>query len=254
MKIRDTLAGPRGRLAHPQVISGKRPELKVPDTPAQIPWTSWPAAVDKSGRVNWRVVWEHGFPRRGLPAEINRWRARNLRWLLPSLWRAGRPRLGRGPLTGALFVDVVRADGRHLPYGLASLDMVMIDGVKTIVDCWHGQDLDLQAMQYHGVGSSTTPNFTEFLTTLVSEVSTVLNPDGLRGVGSLAEGPGGSNVLRTVGSNLYDQSASIAEWGLFDQHSVGGGDLFDRAVFGAMALDPGDSTTWTFDCTFPAGG
>lgn len=235
------LAGSVGSATHLSVV--------VDHVPDHVLWSDWPSVVT-SGRVDWRRFAECVAPHDGVSPEVQVWRRGNLRNVLAGAWRVSRPRRGRGPLTGALYCDVVRGSGEHLPLGLVSLDVVTTAGVNFLVDAWQNS-VELEIMKYHGVGTnSTSPVIGD--TALGAESTTALNPDNTRGTGTLTEGAS-ANVFRTVGTLTADASIAMTEWGLFSQAATGGGTMFDRATFNVVNLVASDTVTWTFDCTFAAG-
>lgn len=207
---------------------------------------AWPArAADV-----WDVL-KHGVPQRGLPAEVNAWRLRNL----PHLWRGWRrvalARSLRLPhFYGQLWITVIRANGEPVELGLASLRVVTTAGVGFIVDAFQNLT-ELENLKYHGCGTGTTAEASSD-TALVTESTTALNPDSTRATGSLTEGAS-ANIFRTVGTATFDASAAITEHGIFSQAATGGGTLLDRSVFSAVNVVSGDSIQFTYDLTLTAG-
>lgn len=207
---------------------------------------AWPArAADV-----WDVL-EHGVPQRGLPAEVNAWRLRNL----PHLWRGWRrvalARSLRLPhFYGQLWITVIRAGGEPVELGLASMRVVTTAGVGFIVDAFQNLT-EPENMKYHGCGTGTTAEASSD-TALVTESTTALNPDSTRATGSTTEGAS-ANIYRTVGTATFDASAAITEHGIFSQAATGGGTLLDRSVFSAVNVVSGDSIQFTYDLTLTAG-
>ena len=208
----------------------------------------WPPAIAA------RDIIEHGTPQRGLPDEVNEFRARNLR----NLWRGARRiaiarRHGIGHVYGALFLAVYRGDGEVLPYGLASLRVVTDTGVGYIVDAFQNT-VELENMKYHGFGTGTTAEAAA-QTALVTELTTQYAADSTRPTGTTTEGAS-ANIYRTVATLSPDTGGTIAvsEHGIFSQAATGGGVMLDRSVFSAVNLVAGsDSMTATYDLTFPSG-
>ena len=58
---------------------------------------------------------------------------------------------------------------------------------------------------------------------------------------------------RSVGTISYVSTLAITEYGLFSQ-AAQGGSLWDHRVFSAINVLSGDSITFTYTCTFTAGG
>lgn len=206
----------------------------------------WPARPADA----WDVL-EHGVPQRGLPAEVNAWRLRNL----PHLWRGWRrvalARSLRLPhFYGQLWITLIRGSGEPVELGLASLRVVTTAGVGFIVDAFQNLT-ELENLKYHGCGTGTTAEASSD-TALVTESTTALNPDSTRATGSLTEGAS-ANIFRTVGTATFDASAAITEHGIFSQAATGGGTLLDRSVFSAVNVVSGDSIQFTYDLTLTAG-
>ncbi len=198
-----------------------------------------------------RDILRHGMPAKGLDKRVNLWRARN--W--PNLWRGVRRVLTARSLNlstfyGSLYITHIRADGEVLDYGLASMRVVTTAGVNFLVDALQGS-VEPEILKYHGVGTGTNAEASAD-TALQTESTTIINPDSTRATGTLTEGAS-ANIYRTVGVVSFDGAGAITEHGLFSQASTAGGTLWDRSVFSAINVISGDSISFTFDATFPAG-
>lgn len=137
-------------------------------------------------------------------------------------------------------------------YGLLGSKVVTTAGVGFLVDAWQNL-LELEAMRFHGLGTGSGAEAAAD-TALGTELTTEYNPNSTRATGSLTEGAS-ANVFRSLGTNTLDGTpgASLREHGLFNNATVGSGVLWDRTVFGAIALVSGDSLATQYDCTFAAG-
>lgn len=184
------------------------------------------------------------------------WRIRNA--LRPGFWLgwlAVRAATGLTNLTGIptivseLKVRHCRA-GVWTDYGVVSRRVVTTVGVGFIVDAWQNI-VELENMKYHGVGTGSTAESSAD-TALVTESTTVLNPDSTRATGTQTEPA--ANQLTSTGTLTFDGSAAIVEHGLFSQAATGGGVLFDRSVFSAINVASGDSIQFAYTVTFTAGG
>jgi hypothetical protein len=230
---------PTGRLGL-EVVPAATP---VPDELGHISWSSWPAAI------TWTAIWLHAFPHRGLGREVNLWRLRNLRsfWRGLRRWAAGRM-LDVPMIYGALYLDVIRADGTHVPLGLASLRVVTTVGSGFIVDAFQNLT-ELENMKYHGIGTSATAEAVGD-TALVAELTTQYQTANTRAAGTTTESA--QTVYRTVGTNTVAATAAIQEHGVFSAASAGV--LLDRtAGFTVVNLAANDSLQATYDLSLPAG-
>lgn len=195
-------------------------------------------------------ILRHGLPWFGLSREVALWRLKNTPHLLRGLWRVLVARCFRlSNFFGAVSLAVIKADGRVVDYGLASLRVVTDNGVGYIVDAFQNL-VELENMKYHGIGTGTNAEAASN-TALQTELSTAYNPDSTRATGSTTESA--ANVYRTVGTNTVDGSAAVTEHGIFSQAATGGGVLLDRSVFSAVNLANGDSLQTTYDLTFSSG-
>lgn len=207
---------------------------------------NWPARELSLGDIA-----RFGLPGRGLDDEVNAWRTWNFRHLMRGARRVLTARtLHLATMYGSLFVTHLRADGTVIPLGLASMRVVTTAGVNFIVDAFQNST-ELENLKYHGVGVGTTAEASAD-TALVTESTTIINPDSTRATGSTTEGAS-ANIYRTVGTVTFDGSGAITEHGIFSQAATGGGTLLDRSVFAAVNVASGDSIQFTYDLTMPAG-
>ncbi len=193
-----------------------------------------------------------GLPHPGLPAEVFRYRVRNLPNLLRGTWKL----LLAQALKAPHFYGVVRArhyqaGGGMLDLGVISLRVVTTAGVNFLVDAFQGT-VEPEILRYHGVGVGVAAEAAAD-TALGTESTTILNPDSTRATGTLAEGAS-ANIYRTVGTVTFDGAGAITEHGIFSQAATGGGTLLDRSVFSAINVVSADSIQFTFELTLAAGG
>lgn len=125
-------------------------------------------------------------------------------------------------------------------------NLIVNAGENFLVDAWQNT-VELEIMKYHGCGTDNTAA-AEAQTGLIAECTTALNPDSTRATGSLIDGAS-SNVLRSVGTLTFDNTAAVVEWGLFSQAATGGGTMWSRVVFAAINVGNGDSIQFTYDLT-----
>lgn len=199
---------------------------------------------------------EHGFPQRGLPDEVNDWRADNSRHTFRGMRKNLRARrvarrLELPHFWSQLWLVKISPDGARLPLGLASMRVVTTVGVNAIVDAFVGTDL-LSDFNFHGIGTGSTAEATGD-TALVTELTTEYQTDNTRATGTQAEGAS-ANIFQTVGTNTVDAAVGIQEHGVLNQAATGGGILLDRSVFAVVNLGISDSLESTYELTVAAGG
>lgn len=207
----------------------------------------WPSAAERG------TILAHGMPRKGLTAEVNDWRVRNMPNLLRGLPAVRMAKLLKLPTYyGALFLTKIRGDGEIIPYGLASLRLVTTVGVGYIVDAFQNL-VEAENMKFHGYGTGVGAESAAD-TALGTELTTQYVSDGVRPTGTTTEGAS-ANIYRTVATLSPDTGGTIAvtEHGIFSATSAGV--LLDRSVFAAVNLVAGsDSLQTTYELTFPSGG
>lgn len=180
-----------------------------------------------------------------------RYTLRNLPNLWRGLWRIAVAAAFRiSNVHGAVYLRVLRADGRVEDLGLASLRVVTNNGVGFIVDAFQNL-VEMENMKYHGFGTGTNAEAASD-SALQTELTTQYATANTRPTGTTTEAA--ANIFRTVATLSPSASVAIAEHGIFSQAATGGGVLLDRSVFAVKNLDVGDSLQVTYDLTFTAGG
>lgn len=159
-------------------------------------------------------------------------------------------------LTGVVTITselAIRAKlaGEWVDFGVVSRRVVTDAGVAFMVDDWDNSSVTLANLNYHGCGTGATAEAAGD-TALVTESTTVLNPDSTRATGTRSQPA--ANQYRSVGTVTFDGSAAITEHGLFSQAATGGGTLWDRSVFSAVNVASGDSIQFTYTATLTSGG
>lgn len=145
--------------------------------------------------------------------------------------------------------EVLYRGGTWTDYGVVSRQVVTNNGVAFIVDAWQNT-VELENMKFHGVGTGVTAeNVAD--SALVTESTTILNPDSTRASGVQTESA--ANQLVSTATATFDGAGAITEHGLFSQAATGGGVLFDRSVFAAMNVISGDGLQFIYTVTFTAG-
>lgn len=202
-----------------------------------------------------KELMDEASPQRGLPDEVNAWRAINSKRVAKHLTKLGTARFvarkfGLAYMWSELRGRVLRADGRELDYGLLGVKLVTNNGVGYIVDAFQNS-VELENMKYHGIGTTNTAE-AQADSALAAEITTAYNPDSTRATGTTTESA--ANIYRTVGTNTVDGAVAAVEHGIFSQAATGGGVLLDRTVFTVINLASGDGLETTYDLTFTAGG
>lgn len=159
--------------------------------------------------------------------------------------------LGFTVMTSQLSAKLFRADGRVIDFGVVSRRIVTTAGVTYLAADWIGGAGDISNMKFHGVGTGAGAEAIGD-TALTTESTTALNPDSTRATGVMTNPS--ANVVRSVGTVLFDNTAAIIEHGIFSQAATGGGTLWDRSIFSAINVVSGDSIVFTYDLTLTAGG
>jgi len=154
-------------------------------------------------------------------------------------------------VVSSLSIRVRRANGEWIDYGTVCYRVVTDAGVAFIVDDMDNSTTDITTLNFHGVGTGVTAE-SAAQTALVTESTTVLNPDSTRATGTKSQPS--ANILRSVGTLTFDGSAAITEHGIFSQAATGGGTLLDRSLFAAINVAAADSIQFTYDLTFTSGG
>jgi hypothetical protein len=201
-----------------------------------------------------REMVHHGLlPLPGQSAEVRRFKRRNAPAYLRGFFKVALARITSMPVVyGSLAINVIRADGTVVPYGLVGHRVVTTAGVTKIVDFLRANDTTTGTnFKFHGIGTGSTAEASGD-TTLVTELTTEYSPDNTRPTGSQTNN--GATVYRTVGTVTVDATpgAAIREHGVFSASSAG--TLLDRTVFAAITLSSGDSIQATYDLTCAAGG
>jgi hypothetical protein len=154
---------------------------------------------------------------------------------------------------GGCYLQLTRADGTVVPYGLASLRVVTTAGATKLVDFLRALDTIAANFKFHGFGTGGTAEAVGD-TGLVTEETTQYVVDNTRPTGSQTNN--GATVYRTVGTYSPDSGTSprpITEHGVFSASSSVS--LLDRSLFSVVNLvTNADSLQATYDFTVNTGG
>lgn len=196
-------------------------------------------------------IWKYGMPHSWLSRHVRRYRLKNFPHLWRGLWRYALAReIGVPFLQGALYLSILDPAGGQTHLGLVGMRVITTVGVGFIVDAFQGLT-SVSSFRYHGLGTSGTVEAIG-QTALLGELTTQLNPNSTRATGSIGEGVT-SGIFSTIGDNLFDESATIAEHGILSQAAIGGV-LFDRTVFTAITILPTFTCRSTYLLTIASGG
>jgi hypothetical protein len=186
------------------------------------------------------------------------WRLRNMLrwgyfwgWLVCHMAYVFSKVTGAVTLTSELRGRVRLADGTWVDYGVLSRRVITTAGVTFLRDDFNNNAQDITTMNFHGCGTGGTAEAVGD-TALVTESTTVLNPDSTRATGTRSTPA--ANQFQTVGTLTFDGIAAVTEHGIFSQAATGGGTLWDRSLFAAINVASGDSIQFTYVLTLTAGG
>lgn len=135
-------------------------------------------------------------------------------------------------------------------YGVVSRKVISDNGAAAVVNAFRNT-FELELFNYHGLGTGVTAEAAA-QTALVTELTTQYATDNTRPTG-VQSAPSG-NQYQSQATITVDAGVSITEHGLFSQAATGGGTLWDRSVFTALALNSGDSIIATYIATITSGG
>ena len=143
-----------------------------------------------------------------------------------------------------------RHAGLEEDYGVVSRKVITDNGAAAVVNAMRNT-FELELFNYHGLGTGATAEAAAN-TALVTELTTQYSTDNTRPTG--AQSAPAANQYQTVATITVDANVSITEHGLFSQAATGGGTMWDRSVFTALALNSGDSIIATYIATITSGG
>ena len=195
-----------------------------------------------------------GFPRVGLPDEVNVWRTKNLPHLYRGLRDVRAAQKSRAPtFLGFLHLAKILRDGTRVELGLANARVVTTAWVNFLVDSMQDAESNLiDLFIYHGIGTGSTAEAAGD-TDIETELTTQYQTNNTRATGTATEGAS-ANIYRSVGTNQVDAAVAITEHGLLNNATVGSGTLLDRTVFSVVNLASGESLQSTYELTVSAGG
>jgi len=191
--------------------------------------------VGFSGAIRTRTI---RAPKAGLD-----WKIRNLPNLLKG-WRVLLFRvLNLSGFIGRLSIQVRKANGEIIDFGLVSLRVVTTAFVDLMVDQLIAESSIWGDFKYHDSGVGTTP-------AVVGDTDIETTDGEARSAGTQVENA--HNIYESVGTIAYTTTKAITEHGLFNAST--GVTLLDRHVFSAINVENGDSIEYTYRLTVTAGG
>jgi hypothetical protein len=141
-------------------------------------------------------------------------------------------------------------DGGFDDYGTVSRKVITDAGAAAIVNAFRNT-FEIELFNYHGLGTGGAAEAASN-TALTTELTTQYSTDNTRPTGT--QSAPAANQYQTVATITVDANVSITEHGVFSQAAVGGGTMWDRSLFTALALNSGDSIIATYIATITAGG
>lgn len=143
-----------------------------------------------------------------------------------------------------------RLPGHVDDYGVVSRKVITDVGAAAVVNGFRNT-FELELFNFHGLGTGGAAEAAAN-TTLTTELTTQYATDNVRPTG-VQSAPAG-NQYQSQATITVDANVSITEHGLFSQAATGGGTLWDRSLFTALALNSGDSIIATYIATITSGG
>jgi len=135
-------------------------------------------------------------------------------------------------------------------YGVVSRKVITDAGAAAVVNAFRNT-VELETFNFHGLGTGAGAEAVGN-TTLTTELTTQYSTDNVRPTG--VQSAPAANQYQSVATITVDANVSITEHGLFSQAATGGGTLWDRSLFTALALNSGDSIIATYVATVTSGG
>ena len=155
-------------------------------------------------------------------------------------------------LISSLRLELHKADGTIIDYGVVGRRVVTTAGVGYIVDAFQNL-VEAENMKYHGFGTGGAAEAVGNMA-LTTELTTEYATDNVRPTGTTTEGAS-ANIYETVATLDPDSAVAITEHGIFSQAATGGGVLLDRTLFSVVNVAAsGDTLQATYDLTFTSGG
>ena len=147
-------------------------------------------------------------------------------------------------LKGRLRIELRRANGERIDFGIVSYRMVTDAFVEFMVDELQAETVEWGDFLYHDSGEGTTG-------AAVGDTDIETTDGENRGVGNQGEGAT-AEIYKSVGTIAYTSSKAITEHGLFNNAT--GVTLMDRHTFAAINVIDGDSIVFTYELTCTSGG
>ncbi len=172
------------------------------------------------------------------------WKLSNMPSVWPGLWRHALAKaLRMNHMLGTLRVQLLKADGSVVTYGVVSRNLVTTALVNFIVDNLIAETAEFGDFKYHDSGVGVTG-------AAVGDTDIETTDGESRATGTQVENA--ANIYESVGTISYTTTKAITEHGLFSKAT--GTTLMDRHTFAAINVVNGDSIQYTFDFTVTAGG
>lgn len=134
--------------------------------------------------------------------------------------------------------------------GVVSRRVITDVGAAAVVNAFRNT-VELETFNFHGLGTGGGAEAAGN-TALTTELTTQYSIDNTRPSGT--QSAPSANQYQTVATITVDAVVSITEHGLFSQAATGGGTLWDRSLFTALALNSGDAIIATYIATITSGG
>lgn len=179
------------------------------------------------------------------------WRLRNwltwkflFGWLTVRLARGFSRLTGIPTMTGQLQVQLRRADGGVVNYGIVGYRVLTTAFVNFVTDQLQAETAVFGDFKFHDSGVGVTA-------AAVGDTGIETTDGEARATGTQVEGAS-ANIYKSVGTISFTTTKAITEHGLFNDLTAG--TLMDRHVFSAINVVNGDSIQFSYELTVSSGG
>jgi hypothetical protein len=147
-------------------------------------------------------------------------------------------------MVATLRVELIRANGDRIDYGIVSYRVVTTAFVNSVVAQLQTETSVFGDFKYHDSGVGITDP-------AIGDTDIETTDGEARATGSQEQGAS-ANIYKSIGTIPYTTVKAITEHGLFNAST--GPTLMDRSEFAAINVVGGDSIQYTYNLSLTAGG